>query len=264
MTRLRSIPTPTRTDPGARRARPAPALVPAALALVVLLAAVAASGTVVAQTDRTDRPTLEVVGGTVAGGDATTLRVVLTTAPDGLAGYYLRLSVADAGVARFANASYPDRFGMTSEPEVGDEGRTVTLEAADLDDSVEPGATDVTLATVAVSGVSPGEVRVGVEPLQLDADGGSAIDATTRAAEITVTPNGGSDANANGGDATGGSASGADDGNAAEANAGGSASERAGDGDGDGTGGGAGVPSVLLVAAAVSLLAVGLLIGRRL
>jgi hypothetical protein len=265
MTRSRSTPASTPADGGARAATPARtvALVPATLALVVVLGGVGAPGTAAAQSDR---PTVEVVGGTVAGGDATTVRVVLTAAPDGLAGYYLRLSVADPEVARFANASYPDRFGMTTEPELGDDGRTVALEAADLDGSVEPGATDVTLATVAVSGVAPGEARVTVDPIQLDADGGSAIDATTRAAEITVTPDGGSDADesaagTDGDDASDDAAGGADAGNGDAAGA------DAGDPDGDRAGSGAagpGVASVLLVAGAGTLLAVGLLIGRRL
>jgi hypothetical protein len=279
MTRSRSIPPSTRTDPDAGAAAsvpvPVPTLAPApalasttlastTLALVVVLGAVAAaaSGAAVA---RSDRPTIEVVGGPVAGGDATTLRVVLTSAPEGLAGYYLRLSVADAGVARFANASYPERFGLTSEPELGEDGRTVALEAADMDDAVEPGARNVTLATVTVSGVSPGEARVTVEPIQLDADGGSTIDATTRAAEITVTPEGGSDADGDAGTEAGSAAGDATaEDAAAAAGAGANADESEPDRAGSGAGAGAGVPSVLLVAGAAALLAVGLLIGRRL
>jgi hypothetical protein len=154
-----------------------------ALAALVLLGA-AAIGTAAAASDR---PAVRVDDVAVATGDTAVVAVVLTAAPDGLAGYYLRVAVADADVARVAGASYPDAFGLTTDPEVGADGRTVALEAADLDGAIEPGATDVTLATVELAGRAPGEVRVAVDPVQFDADGGESFDPVARPGTVAVT-----------------------------------------------------------------------------
>jgi len=263
----------TRSDPTRRRtltvASDRTALAPTLLALLALLGAAAAVGPGVAQgasiaqeagVAQADRPTVRVVGGSVAGGGTTTVAIELTAAPEGLAGYYLRLSVRPGGVARIEGASYPDRFAMTTDPAVGSDGRTVALEAADLDGSVEPGATDVTLATVRVSGVSPGEAQVTVEPVQFDADDGGAFDPTARSDVLTVTPSDRDDASA-GNDGTGRTAASP---TAASGEGNTPAADSTGpDGSGDGESGGAGTPTVVLVAAAATLLGAGLAIGRR-
>jgi len=155
-----------------------------ALAALALLGAVAAAGTATAQSDR---PTIVVTDGSTAADGTTTVGVVLTSAPDGLAGYYLELTVENPEVARIDAAGYPDRFGLTSQPVVEDDGTTVLLEAADMEGAIEPGATDVTLATVTVAGAAPGEVELSVEPRQFDADDGSAVSPATRPGTVTVT-----------------------------------------------------------------------------
>ncbi len=154
----------------------------AVLASVCGIATIAAGAT---QT-QTDQPTVRVVGETVDENGTATVALTLTGAPDGLAGYSLRLSTDD-DVARIEDASYPDRFGMTTEPEIGPDGQTAELEAVDLDRSIQPGATDVLLATVNVSGVSPGETRVTVEPIQFDADDGNAFEPVGQSDTVTVT-----------------------------------------------------------------------------
>ena len=155
-----------------------------ALAALALFGAVATAGTATAQSDR---PTIVVTDGTTAVDGTTTVGIVLTSAPNGLSGYYLDLTVGDAESVRIESASYPDRFGLTSEPKISADGASVTLEAADLEDAVKPGATDVTLATVTVAGASPGSVTLSVEPRQFDADDGSAFSPATQSGTVTVT-----------------------------------------------------------------------------
>jgi hypothetical protein len=219
-------------------------------ALAVAVAALALFGTVAAVgTAAGEDPQVRVSTATVADGETATLGVALSAAPEGLAGYYLRLSVADPAVATIEGAAYPDRFGMTSDPEVEDGGRTVVLEAADLDSEIGAGATDVTLATVDVSGAAPGEVRVTAEPLQFDADGGSAFSPTAQAGVLTVT--------ATGDDAT----TGTESGSAPGATTGTGAGDAAGGTDGpEATSGGSGDLPTTLVVAALVLFAV--LAGR--
>jgi len=163
------------------------AAIAVALAVLALFGAVAAAGTATAQSDQ---PTIVVTDGTTTADGTTTVGVVLTSAPDGLAGYYLELTVQNPEVARIDAAGYPDRFGLTSEPAIGADGATVTLEAADMEGAIEPGATDVTLATVTVAGAAPGEVELSLEPRQFDADDGSAFGPATQSGTVTVSGGG--------------------------------------------------------------------------
>ena len=187
-----------------------------ALAALALLGAVAAAGTATAQNSQ---PTIVVTDGTTTPDGTTTVGVVLTDAPDGLAGYYLELAVENPSVARIDAASYPDQYGLTSEPVIEDDGATVVLEAADVEGAVEPGATDVTLATVTVAGAAPGEVELTVTPQQFDADDGSAFTPATAAGTVAVSGGGDApsadtdadaDASANGSDTDETGADGAD------------------------------------------------------
>jgi len=164
------------------------AAVAVTLAALALLGAVAAAGTATAQGEQ---PTVVVTDGTTAANGPTTVGVVLTSAPNGLSGYYLDLTVENPGVARIDSATYPDEFGLTTDPNVGSDGASITLEAADMEGAIEPGATDVTLATVTVTGATPGNVEVAVEPRQFDADDGSVFTPATQSGTVTVSGDGG-------------------------------------------------------------------------
>ncbi|MFC7173805.1 hypothetical protein ACFQL0_11515 [Haloplanus litoreus] len=124
-----------------------------ALTTLALLGTMAAAGAASAQSDG---PAVRVVGNAVTVDDTTTVGVVLTSAPNGLAGYYLDVTVENPDVARISGANYPDRFGLTTDPATGSDGATVTLEAADMEGAIEPGATGVTLATVELPAGHPG------------------------------------------------------------------------------------------------------------
>lgn len=242
------------------------AAVAVALATLALLGAVAAGGTAVAQSEQ---PTVVVTDGTTAADGTTTVGIVLTTAPNGLSGYYLDLTVGNGEVARIESASYPDRFGLTSDPEVSADGTTVTLEAADMEGAIEPGATDVTLATVTVTGAAPGEVTLSVEPRQFDADDGSAFSPATQPGTLRVsgsdggtTSTGGSEieTGSDGGIAgTGTSESTGDDGDATgtdgESNTGSNSGAQETSGSGP-------LPAVLSLIAIAALAGIGLLRRR--
>lgn len=114
-------------------------------------------------------------------GDAT-LHVALQDAPDGLAGYEVTLEL-DGGTV--AGADYPDDYQPTTEPAIGADGASVTLEAADLQDSVTPGDANVTLATVDVEAVGGESPTVELTDAQIDADGGAKID--PGAVRVTLT-----------------------------------------------------------------------------
>lgn len=115
-----------------------------------------------------------------------THRIALTEVPDGLAGFELTLVLESDEVATVTGAGYPDRFGMTTDPVVSDDGRTITVEAVDLADEITPDDSDVTLARIEVTGVDDGETELRVVDLQVDADGGSPIEPALEAGTLTV------------------------------------------------------------------------------
>jgi hypothetical protein len=167
-----------------RRARAAIALaVVAVLATVTLAATVAGVGATVAAVQ--DGPTVQVTDASVDPGGTATVRVVLTSTSEGLAGYELVLSV-EGEAATVVGANYTDAFGLTTEPAVNDDGRSVRLEAADVGGNVEAGATDVTLATVELRGESAGRADLEVRPVQFDADGGTRMNVSVESGSVVV------------------------------------------------------------------------------
>jgi len=102
----------------------------------------------------------------------TTVRVALTDAPTGLSGYELTLTLDSPSVATVTGATYPAGYQPTTDPDIGTSSQTVTLEAADVSDTVSAGATNVTLAKVNVSGTDTGSTVVRVTDVQLDDDDG--------------------------------------------------------------------------------------------
>jgi len=175
--------TPDPRPPREERDRPRRVRFAAIVSLAVLAATV---GGAAAAAAAQDGPTVKVADASVDPGETGTVRVVLTSAPEGLAGYELVLSFETDGVATFAGAEYADAFGLTTDPAVGDDGRTVRLEAADVGGNVPSGASNVTLATVELRGVSAGETAVEVRPVQFDADGGTPMNVDTRAGSVAV------------------------------------------------------------------------------
>jgi hypothetical protein len=186
-------PTPRPPRDGDDRPRPAragvtaPATATAAVALAVLVGlALAATAAGVGATATQDGPTVRVTDASLDPGGTASVRVVLASAPEGLAGYELVLSVADGEAATVAGANYTDDFGLTTEPAVSEDGRTVRLEAADVGGNVQAGATDVALATVELRAETAGEARLEVRPVQFDADGGARMNVSVEAGSVVV------------------------------------------------------------------------------
>lgn len=139
-----------------------------------------------AATAQAEQPTVSVSSATTTVDDTTTVEIVLTDAPDGLSGYYFDLTVDNPEVATVTSASYSEEFELTTDPATDTNGQTVTLEAADTDGSISPGATDVTLATVEIESQTAGEVELTVEPQQFDSNNGDRFRPETRAGVVTI------------------------------------------------------------------------------
>ncbi|ELZ13624.1 hypothetical protein C479_02226 [Halovivax asiaticus JCM 14624] len=136
-------------------------------------------------------------------GENASIPLVLGEAPAGLAGFEVTVSVADEHVASIESAAYPDTLAMTERPMVSTDGRSITLEAVDLENEITAGAADVTLATIEVSGNEVGTTAVRVTDARLDADGGTPIAVEPTAGTITVGDGTGESSSPGGGDADG-------------------------------------------------------------
>ncbi len=159
-----------------------------ALIVCLVCALAAATGAAVAASTDTagNETSVAVADATVDADGETGVRVSLSEAPEGLAGFELTLSLGPLGVSEVTGAAYPDTYGLTTDPAVGPDGRTITVEAVDLDGVVEPGASNVTLATVDVSGVMPGTTSLEVVDARIDADGGAPLDPALDAGVVRV------------------------------------------------------------------------------
>lgn len=221
----------------------------AALTLLTGLLLVGGVGTATAD----DGAQLTVTNATVDENETSTLRLALTRASAGLSGYEVTLALSDSGVAELRNASYPDSFQLTTEPDIASDDQRVTLEAAVTD--TPPGATNVTLATVEVTGTGGGTTAVRVTNAQVDADNGSRVAPAYSPGSVAVEPL----SNDVGGTASGDETDGDDD--AEESSSANPAADPGGDASTTPTE--AAGPGFGFVAALAALLAAALLARRR-
>ncbi|WP_299267212.1 PGF-CTERM sorting domain-containing protein [Halorientalis sp.] len=168
----------------------------AALTLLAGLLLVGGAGTATAD----DGAQLTVTNATVDQNETSTLQLALSRAPAGLSGYEVTLTLSDSGVAEIRDASYPDSFQLTTDADIAGGGQRVTLEAAITD--TPPGATDVTLATVNVTGTGGGTTAVRVTDAQVDADNGSQVAPAYSPGSVAVEPLSNNGADTGNGDET--------------------------------------------------------------
>ena len=130
--------------------------------------------------------TLSIQNLTLSGpGSTGSSTLLLDSSPDGVAGYKINATMTTSGVARLTAVNFPSAFsGMNySTPLPAEEVKVV---AVDLPKSVEAGATNVTLCTFTIAGVTTGSTAVDLSIGELTDDDGDPIDATISNAVVTV------------------------------------------------------------------------------
>jgi hypothetical protein len=127
------------------------------LMALVLLSGIASAATI----------TLE--NGAVAGpGESTTVRLVLDEAPDGLAGFFVNITV-DPNVARITSVAYPSWAVLKSTNGLYG-GNEVELKAIDGKKEIQAGAKNIELATITLQGVNPGSTSLHLHNEVVDSD----------------------------------------------------------------------------------------------
>ncbi|AWB27882.1 PGF-CTERM sorting domain-containing protein [Halococcoides cellulosivorans] len=136
-----------------------------AVAVVVALASPAVVGAA-------DGP---VLNGTMSGED--TVVVAIETVPDGgISGF--DLTVEATGDASFESAAAGSDF-LVSNAKVADDGRSVSVKAADSAEQISGGETDLELATIQLSGTAD-RPPVDITDVEIQANDGTEYDVTIR------------------------------------------------------------------------------------
>ncbi|MDF9745250.1 hypothetical protein [Natrinema salsiterrestre] len=122
----------------------------------------------------------------VDSGERTTLPLVLESASEGMAGFQSTVT-ADTGLVTIENATIADDFENLSSVSVADDGSSVTVKALDVNETAEPGATDVQLATLTIEGVESGTTALRLTSDRFEDDDGDPRPVSTTDGEVTVT-----------------------------------------------------------------------------
>jgi PKD repeat protein len=137
-------------------------------------------------TGDTPRITLTGPENGVVTGESGDYDLVLDSAPEGVAGYIITLGVSDGSVAAIEAVDFPD-WATLNNAAIDETGTSAVIRATDLEGGAEPGATDLTLATVRITGVEAGETGLTVTVNRLDAETGAPVTTDVVPATITVT-----------------------------------------------------------------------------
>ena len=96
----------------------------------------------------------------------------LDSAPNGLSGYEIFISLENGTVADIVRVDFP-KWAKLSDVSI--EGDSAKLRAVDLEDEVKPGATDIELATVILGNTRQGESLIKIIVSKMDDDNGNPI-----------------------------------------------------------------------------------------
>jgi hypothetical protein len=111
------------------------------------------------------------------------VKIILDSAPKGLSGYNITVSLRNGEVADILRVEFPEwaRFTRSS---IKDD--SIRLRAVDLEKKIEPGATNVILATVIFGNTRQGESLIDLTVIRIDDDDGNPITPSIEPGRLTV------------------------------------------------------------------------------
>jgi hypothetical protein len=113
-----------------------------------------------------------------------TMPIMLDSAPTGLSGVNLTVTVANGSVATINSIAFPAWATMNDASTLP--GTTVTFIELDGGYAIQPGATGITLATLSITGGSTGTTTVTYTVNSMDDDSGAVFTPATTAGSVTV------------------------------------------------------------------------------
>ena len=149
-----------------------PVLGLAIVALCLLVAAAAASVVSIGNGQVTS------IGGTAS------LNIAIDSVPAGLSGYNINVSVADPTIATIAGVSFPSWATLNLNSSIP--ASSVNIDAVDLSDQIQTGATDVPLGTVIIRGLKGGSTPIQITVNEFDDDLGNPVSPTVEPGTFSV------------------------------------------------------------------------------
>lgn len=116
-------------------------------------------------------------------GETAAVPMTVESAPGGIAGYQIRLSVADPAIASITKISSFVYFAVD-----GLDADSLEVAGVDLGEAWQAGATFPRLLNAEILAKGPGTTRVVAEVLRLDDDNGTAIPPSVASTLIVVSP----------------------------------------------------------------------------
>jgi len=132
-------------------------------------------------------PVVHIEDGQIGGIGATTvINITLDTAPDGLSGYNMTVSLSDENIAEIVAVEFPAwAAGFNAAAPLPAD--TVWLKAGDLASQIQPGATNVLLAMLTIRGDAEGSCSINATVTKMDPDGpGDPINPMVDPGQLTV------------------------------------------------------------------------------
>jgi PKD repeat protein len=114
--------------------------------------------------------------------------VIVDTLPEGLSGYDMALNLSNTGIARFSAVTFPPWAVLTNATPLPAE--SVRISAVDVNGAVQPGSTNVTLATVTVQGNAAGTTPLTIGDVHLDDEDGVPVNPVIVNGQAIVTGSG--------------------------------------------------------------------------
>jgi hypothetical protein len=112
------------------------------------------------------------------------ISLVLDNAPSGLAGYDLVIRFSNPGIVEITEITYPSWAALFNTTRNAD--GSVRISGVDISRQVNPGMTDILLATLKIRGISGGSSSMSLESVNMDADGGTIITPALPTGQIIV------------------------------------------------------------------------------
>ena len=127
--------------------------------------------------------TLTVQNASVAVGQTASVPVILSEAPNGLSGFRIEITLDNPAVAEIVGITLPN-YGLTEASIVS--SSQAMLQAVDLNNLVNSGDTNITLASLDIKATSIGTSLVGATVLIMDDNDGSDMLPTVQAGTMNV------------------------------------------------------------------------------
>jgi len=123
-------------------------------------------------------------GEVTAIGSTVSVDIMLDTAPNGLSGYSINVSVGNPGVATISSVTYPSWASLIQTSSLP--ASECWIKAFDGEEQVQSGASDVPMATVTLQGLAGGSTVVNLVVNMMNDDSDAIINPTISAGTFTV------------------------------------------------------------------------------